>query len=176
MEPSTWIIFCIRFGLREYRMIVSFDQVDGLYHNLGIFSNSLPWDQRTPQGYFGEVIFDVFMGHAYLFCNFTFLLLFVSICWHHQAFHKMFEHTSRKLNNHDRSRNNTEFVCNLIRYQISVREWVCHHGIENTHFLFFKFGIPFQLVFGNSRIVQPVARNYAYWIHASLILCSFSTW
>lgn len=133
--------FDVNYLLHPFRITwvsndcVCWSSVDGLHHNLVIFSDRLPWDQSTPAGYFGEVIFDVFMGHAYLFCNFTFLLLFVSICWHHQAFHKMFEHTSRKLNNHDRNRNNTEFVCSLIRYQISVREWVlCHHGIEKTHF------------------------------------------
>lgn len=62
------------------------------------FICSLPWDQSTMTGYFGEIFYVIAIIQAYMFMNGSILLLFVSICLVHQAFSKMFLNTLNQLN------------------------------------------------------------------------------
>lgn len=83
-----------------------------------MFSYSLPWNQHTLIGYFGETFATLLIGEAYGIANGSLLLLFVSLCMHHQAFYQMFQYSTSKLE----SRNAQEQLCKLIRFHSSVKE------------------------------------------------------
>lgn len=54
------------------------------------FIISLPWDQRTPFGYFTENIISSLSGFTYITINGAFLALFTATCDFHRAFYEMF--------------------------------------------------------------------------------------
>lgn len=83
---------------------------------------SLPWDQETFLGYIGEMVVSMICMEGYLIDNGALLLLFISMCLHHQAFYRMFRNSLCKLNRPDKRRNDKEHLCNLIRFHISVKE------------------------------------------------------
>lgn len=56
-------------------------------------------------------------------CTFAILLLpFISICWYHQTFYKMFGQFLQRIDDSDVERDNTELLNRLIRFHISVKE------------------------------------------------------
>lgn len=89
--------------------------------HLFVFS-SLPWNQETLFGYFSEICISMICIEAYLIDNGELLLLFISMCLHHQAFHRMFQNSLKKLDRINKNRNNEEYICGLIRFHISVKE------------------------------------------------------
>lgn len=86
-------------------------------------ANSLPWDQSTLIGYFGEISFNVIVGATYFISNGVMILLYISICIHHQTFYEMVENSIDKWALSDKNGKNTEkFLRNLIRFHISTKE------------------------------------------------------
>lgn len=85
---------------------------------------SLPWDQTTAMGYIGELAFSMPIGLGYFSINGGFLLLFISICQHHQAFYKIFEQSVNKLtrSNDENNRCDARVLCNVIRFHIKIKE------------------------------------------------------
>lgn len=83
----------------------------------------LPWNQDSLFGLFGELCFSVLYGVTYCIISGSLSLLFISISLHHLAFCEMFRHSVRKLNIPDKSRNNAQFLCNVIRFHRSVKRW-----------------------------------------------------
>ena len=73
-------------------------------------------------GYFGDLWFTALAGFGYLIVDGAFLLLFISICMHHQAFFKMFEHTIDKTNESDGNRCDAKFLRDLIRFHTYAKE------------------------------------------------------
>lgn len=124
------------------------------------FKLSLPWDQTTPVGYGSELILDLPIGFSCMVVNGVFLLLFVSICQHHQAFYKMFKYS---INNSKRSdganRCDAKFICDLIDFYNSVEKldglaWIemmiqISLAIINNSFVLFL-----QMVFIHGRYLQ----------------------
>lgn len=102
---------------------------------------SLPWDQRTLIGYVGEIIFVVFTSSNYMICNAPIILLFISICLHHQAFYKIFQHSLNKLDLPDKNINNRKFICDLVRFHTSVTEYVNlkKKHLNNEKFIMMSF-------------------------------------
>lgn len=83
----------------------------------------MPWDQsEIPLGYAGDLFVEVLIGEAYMIFNGSFLLLFISICLHHQAFYKIFQIALRKLDFSDANRSDETTLCQLIRFHILVKE------------------------------------------------------
>lgn len=95
-----------------------------------MFSCSLPWNQHTMFGYFWEICIHIYCAECYLFTNGIFLLLFISMCQHHQKFYKMLRLSVDKID-----RNVKELLCNLIRLQIQVKQWVLHQAAYEFFFL-----------------------------------------
>lgn len=62
------------------------------------------------------------MGLAYMFINGSMILLFISICQHHDAFYKMIQYSVRKLNDSNDDKSNEEIVRDLIDLNIQVKE------------------------------------------------------
>lgn len=85
-------------------------------------SSSLPWNQNTPVGYFFEICYDITTGETYLISG-SGILLFISLCQFHHAFLKMLQHSLRQLDHPDKTRNDKQFLCELIRFHVSVKEW-----------------------------------------------------
>lgn len=101
-----------------------------------IFLFSLPWDHRTPLGYFGELLIGKIMGKSNMLANGSMLLLFISICWHHQAFSQIFRHSVQNWSISDKNRNDAQILCDLIRFHISGKEWVQKIEAKNNIFAF----------------------------------------
>lgn len=118
---------------------------------------SLPWNQKNLLGYFAEVIFNIHIANGYLLINGSMLLLFISLCYHHLAFYKMFKHTLQKLNEpNKRGDNEHQLLCGeLIRFHNLVKEWVTKMTLFSMRsdfcdyffVTFFPFSFDFQLVF-----------------------------
>lgn len=74
----------------------------------------------TQLGYFVEVLYQMAAADAYYIAHGSILLLFISICWHHQAFEQMIRHSMEKfdlLENHHK-----EPICKVIRFHVTVKE------------------------------------------------------
>lgn len=79
----------------------------------------MPWNQYTKVGYVVEIGVIIVMGEAYLL---TFLLMFISICWHYQAFSKMHRFSLRQLDYPDSERNDKVLLCHLIHFKIQAKK------------------------------------------------------
>lgn len=75
------------------------------------------WNQTTYFGYFGEVISLSLGAGTYLIASGAVMLLFISVCLHHRAFFKIFEHTIDTLKQCDK-----KSLCDLIRFHVTVKE------------------------------------------------------
>lgn len=75
------------------------------------------WNQKTPIGYLYEICVLNMIAMAYLFCNASFLLLFISMSLHHNAFYHMFGHTISKLGKGD----NRTVLLELIKFHSSIK-------------------------------------------------------
>lgn len=72
-------------------------------------------------GYFGELVYHVIAGQAYLFSNAEILLLFIAMCMHHQAFLKMFVVELLKIDSMDKQRSNKNLFYELIVFHTTVK-------------------------------------------------------
>lgn len=122
---------------------------------LGTFVYSLPWDQTTPPGYWGFIVYSAFSGLSYLLFNGAILLFFISICWYHQAFYEQFCDLISKLNDQHRNQDSKTIVCDLIRFHIRVKRY--KYSFKKTRDKIKKqkteIKISSQLVRGNGRCV-----------------------
>lgn len=85
-----------------------------LVENFTLFF-SVPWNQTTLIGYLGEEFTILSGGGAYMVGLGVVLLLFVSICMHHQTFCKIFEHMIDESNCREKeNRNDERFLCDLM--------------------------------------------------------------
>ena len=77
----------------------------------------------TISGYFGEQMALILCGGLYMIGLGVILLLFVSICVHHQAFCKIFEYSIDEWNQcDDKNQNDEKFIFDLMQFHISVKE------------------------------------------------------
>lgn len=70
-------------------------------------------------GYIGEIVYDILLSFAYVFAG-SFMLYYIALCQHHHAFYKMFKHSL--LDAEHSHRNSKEFLCQLIRFHVSVQK------------------------------------------------------
>lgn len=82
---------------------------------------SLPWNQTTYLGYFGEIVQDIVVTAGYIVANGALLLLFISISIYHQAFQKIFKHSVVKLKAIGK-KNKDEVICELVRLHVSAKQ------------------------------------------------------
>lgn len=82
----------------------------------------MPWNQQTKLGYFAEMCHSIVVTIYYFLFNGVFLLTFIGLCLHHQAFYQMFQHRLRT--HDDPDQNNAEILRHLVCFHISVKEWV----------------------------------------------------
>lgn len=78
--------------------------------------SSLPWNRTTPIGYLVYGCSFVAVIEGYFLANGALLILFVSICVHHEAFYEQFQYVIGKLDKDDAKRNNERVLCDLIRF------------------------------------------------------------
>lgn len=84
--------------------------------------NSLPWNQKTTLGYFGETGFIVFCGVWHIFAIGVMMLFYISMCIHHYAFYEMVANSFDKWNKRRKNENDVEFVCDQILFHVTVKE------------------------------------------------------
>lgn len=74
-------------------------------------------------GYFGEILFSVMVEQAYMIVAGTVLLLFISICFYHQAFYKIFEHViNDELNQCKTVGRAEEIIRDLIQFRSEIQK------------------------------------------------------
>lgn len=83
----------------------------------------LPWNQETLLGYFGLICTTCTGGAIYFIFDLAILLFFISICLHHHAFYKMFQHFLHKMELIENS-NKKKLICDQYRFHIMVKELV----------------------------------------------------
>ena len=85
--------------------------------------SSLPWDQTTLLGYFGELMVIIAILLAYFTPTNTLLILFISMCFYHRAFYEIFKHTIDQFERQtDDDKCESKSINDLIRFRISVKE------------------------------------------------------
>lgn len=84
-----------------------------------LYRYSFPWDQTTLLGCFVEMGFTAINATMYLLTTGVFLLLFISICFYHNAFYKIFQHSVAELG---RGKNDKRILCDLIQFHITTKE------------------------------------------------------
>lgn len=141
---------------------------------------SLPWNQATTNmvGYIFEMIFVMMIALSYLLVNGSFLLLFVSICFHHRAFHEMFEHSTKQLGKFGESRNDLERLCRLVQFHTTIKECVEIHfhfffhlviDIINWRLINLRVFSKLNLIFKYFSWFQVTANLYSNYIFVHLI-------
>lgn len=81
----------------------------------------MPWNQKTPLGYLGELCVSIAAAGSYFIVSGTLLTLFISMCLHHNAFYEMFVHSVRALDHMNSVRNEKMHLCELIRFHTSIK-------------------------------------------------------
>lgn len=84
--------------------------------------DSLPWNQNTLLGYFGESLFIMICGIWHIFAIGVMMLFYISMCIHHHAFYEMIRNSLDKWNQRDENENDVKFVCDQIRFHITIKE------------------------------------------------------
>lgn len=85
-------------------------------------SNSLPWNQETLVGYFGEIFYDTLTTEAGLFVYGSITVIFIFMCLHDQAFYEMIESAVKIFGHTEEGEIPSQSLCKLIRFHISARE------------------------------------------------------
>lgn len=76
-------------------------------------------------GYFGEMLILILISEVYLLISGVLLLLFISMCIHHRTFYEILKRSVDKWNdNISISTDDKQFLCNLIRFHVSSKEYV----------------------------------------------------
>lgn len=70
-------------------------------------------------GYFGEIFITMAFAYGYLIIHGISLILFISMCLHHQAFSKIFKHTIEKT-----KECHAKFLRDLIGFHLTAKEYV----------------------------------------------------
>lgn len=86
--------------------------------------NRLPFDQATFYGYVLEMCGTTAIGDAYYGVNGGVLVVYTSMCFHHQAFTKIFNHSISILDQCTQRKHAKEMLCDLIRIRMSVQRQV----------------------------------------------------
>lgn len=94
----------------------------GTKNIIKLFFFSVPWNQSTLSGYIGEENFICYCGGTYMVSDGVILLLFISICTHHQAFYDVFANTIDQWNRRDANQNDEQFIFDLMRFDILIKE------------------------------------------------------
>lgn len=110
---------CSLHSCTKTNLLYAFSLQSKLQHKLEISSitSSLPWDQSTVLGYCVDICFILAIGEVYLLVHGALLLLFISTCLYHRAFRAVFQQAIE-----NRKSGDEEFLCDLIRFHISVEK------------------------------------------------------
>lgn len=144
MENSMQSIYFGRWKFGELKFLSRRSTFNcNLLLNLQI-NVSLPWDQTTPLGYFGEMCFSIMNLEAFWIVGGQILLLFIFVCRNNFIFAEMFVSF---LNEFDQLENMQEkhiAIQNLIAFHTDVKRWyktLCSILTQSsrTYFCFLPF-------------------------------------
>lgn len=84
---------------------------------------SLPWNQKTAIGYSAEIFISIIFAETYMIVNGGFLLLYISTCFHHNAFYQMFKY-SLQSSGRTKVKIDHQTLCKLVGFYVRIKEWV----------------------------------------------------
>lgn len=115
---SSWCESCRKFSVWKIQIFRSvWTKISALF-----VCCRLPWNQATLWGYLTEMSFNALNFECFLIANGVIMLLFMFICYHHQAFSSMLKSSIAKIdctliaNKLDR-----KDLCDLIEFHISIK-------------------------------------------------------
>lgn len=68
------------------------------------------------------ICYDLVTAEVYVFSGAMFIILFVSLCYHHRAFFKIFQHSLHTFDRSDEARNDEILLFQLIRFHVTIKE------------------------------------------------------
>lgn len=86
--------------------------------------SSLPWDQSSYVGYFGEIFFTILFAYGYLILHGVSLILFISMCLHHRAFSEIFKRLIDAARQCDENS-----LHDLIGFHLTAKEYVIRRAL-----------------------------------------------
>lgn len=98
-------------------------------------------DQQKLTGYLVEKVFDCLNGVTYFTSQGAVLLLFISLCQHHEAFLTIFHHLLMRFQQNDKRTYSRHLLSNLVRFHNTAKKWVCfvHLSPTETKQILFSF-------------------------------------
>ncbi|XP_055305901.1 odorant receptor 22c-like [Sitodiplosis mosellana] len=99
------------------------------------YKTVLPWDQETLMGFGFATCFDLFGADSYFISNGSLLLLFISMCLHHEAFLKRFQQEMSKFDHTLENTKHRDILCKLVRFHIITKEWFLQSADTYRHFV-----------------------------------------
>lgn len=82
---------------------------------------SLPWNQSSFVGYFGEIIVDIMIFIEVVAIDFQFLLLFTSLCAHFFTFNEMFASFVIGVDSSTEEKRKTECIRKVIQFHLDIK-------------------------------------------------------
>lgn len=125
-----------------------------------IFSYRLPWDNSTLIGFVAEICSILNCYHSYNIVNGSTMLLFISICLHHQAFFKMVQHSISKIDRNVHRQNYDQLLCELIHFHTSAKK--LDEMLTNVLYRNYSILCSFQVFLGFSENVQLLSSSQPY--------------
>lgn len=83
--------------------------------------DSLPWDQTTPIGYFGEICFSLLNVEAFWVVGGQILLLFVFICRNNFVFTEMFQSYLKEFEQSESTQEKHEIIRKIIAFHTDIK-------------------------------------------------------
>lgn len=123
-------IKCCKFNIKLFQLIVSifhffmFLSPDRILCKIFLFNFncSLPWNQKTPLGYFYEIIYQMTTTQCYYSFNGIFLILYISICLHHRSFYKISQYAISRWEQNSKI-NNKMFIHEMVQFHVTIKAW-----------------------------------------------------
>lgn len=139
------VIFCQNSGNYDVKCFVHSSRVmwvKFIWKSTFMFMNSkslihrLPWNQQTLTGYTAELCFVALFIGIYFISNGSFIILFISICLHHQTYYKIFQQSTLEFSHFNG--NHKELLCKLVHFHISIRKWIQFYLVNSWIYFFYS--------------------------------------
>lgn len=117
------LIYFIRFELGKHLIGRNFiNKINSKFLESKLFScHSLPWNQRTPLGYLGEIIFSIINMEAFLIVSAEVILIFIFMCKNNFIFTAMFVDFIEEFDRAHKRREKNDVIRKLVQFHNNVK-------------------------------------------------------
>lgn len=124
------------------------------------FLISFFWNQTTPLGYSVETFVGVSASAFYFFFDGLFLLLFISLCFQHQAFYEIFAYSMHKMDITNNQQQKKLLLSELVEFHVTVKKYAPRKTWSAITFVtssfYFSWFFHTSKVFGMIILVQLI--------------------